>query len=116
MAVLRLAKLEFTGHHGVSDEEKEQGGRFEVDCEIETDIAGPAASDDIADALDYDLVYSIIREHLENRRYNLLESLAGNLKKDIMQKTGAPAVRLRVRKMAPSVSGHTGFLEVETWS
>ena len=113
MAILRLANLEFTGHHGVTEEEKERGGRFEVDCEIETDIAGAAASDDLRDTIDYDLVYGIIREHLEERRYNLLESMTQRLKDDIGQKTGASKIRLRVRKMAPPATGHTGYLEIE---
>lgn len=114
MAVLRLAKMEFTGHHGVTDEEKKQGGKFEVDCEIETDIVKAAASDNLDDTIDYDLVYSIIREHIGNRSYNLLESLAVKMKSEIRQKTGARVVRLRIRKMGPAISGHTGYFEVET--
>jgi dihydroneopterin aldolase len=115
MAILRLAGLKFTGHHGVSAEEKERGGRFEVDCEIETDIGKAAASDEIGSTIDYDLVYSIIREHLAARRYNLLEALAVKLKDELRQKTGAAKIRLRVRKIAPAVAGHTGYFEVETW-
>lgn len=114
MAILRLANMEFTGHHGVTEEEKEKGGKFEVDCEIETDIGKAAASDDLEDTIDYDLVYGIIREHIVNRRYNLLESLAEKMQGEIKLKTKAAKVRVKVRKMEPVVTGHSGYFEVET--
>ena len=113
MAILRLAKMRFFGHHGVTEEEKGKGGQFEVDCEIETDISGCAASDNIKDAINYDNVYFIIREHLENRRYNLLETLAVKLRDEIKTKTGSDKVFLRVRKMVPPIAGHMDYFEIE---
>jgi dihydroneopterin aldolase len=89
MAILRMAKMKFFGHHGVTEEEKEKGEKYEVDCEIETDIANCAASDNIDDAINYDMVYYLIQEHLENRRYNLVETIAEKLKEEIKTKTNA---------------------------
>jgi len=109
-----MSKMKFYGHHGVTEEEKEKGANYEVDCEIETDISGCAASDDIHDAVDYNIVYSVIREHLENRRYNLLESLAEKLKDEIKRKTEAQKIILRVRKMGPPIEGPMDYFEVET--
>jgi dihydroneopterin aldolase len=106
--------MEFYGHHGVTAAEKEKGGNYEVDCEIEADITRCAASDDIEDAIDYDALYLIIRGHMENRRYNLMETLAENLKDEIKRKTGAKRIILRVRKMGPPIEGPMDFFEVET--
>lgn len=113
MAILRMAKMKFFGHHGVTDEEKEKGEKYEVDCEIETDIADCAASDNIDDAINYDAVYYLIQEHLENRKYNLVETIAEKLKKEIKLKTNADKIVIRVRKMAPPIIGQMGYFEVE---
>jgi dihydroneopterin aldolase len=114
MAILKMTKMQFYGHHGVSDQEREKGGNYEVDCEIETDISRCATSDDIKDAIDYSAVYDIIRINMENKRYNLMETLAENLKEKIRSKTGVDKVLLRVRKMEPPVGGAMGYFEVET--
>ncbi len=114
MAILRMSKMKFHGHHGVTGKEKEKGANYEVDCEIETDITRCAASDNIEDAIDYGIIYLIIREHLENRRYNLMETLAEKLKDEIKTKTGAQRITLRVRKMGPPIEGPMAYFEVET--
>jgi dihydroneopterin aldolase len=113
MATLKMVKMKFYGHHGVTEEEREKGGEYEVDCEIETDISGCAAGDDIQDAVDYSAVYAIIREHVENRRYNLMETLAEKLKSEIMEKIGVKKIKLRVRKLKPPVGGKMAYFEVE---
>jgi len=56
----------------------------------------------------------MIREYMENRRYNLMETLAENLKEEIKRKTEAQRIILRVRKMGPPVEGPMDYFEVET--
>lgn len=113
MAILRMINMKFSGHHGVSDEEKTGGGDYEIDCEIETDISRCGASDDINDAVDYSEIYDIISEHMEKRSYNLMETLAVNLKNEIKGKFDSVSLVLRVRKMAPPVGGNMDCFEVE---
>ncbi|UCE67477.1 MAG: dihydroneopterin aldolase [Candidatus Zixiibacteriota bacterium] len=108
-----MSKMKFYGHHGVTGEEKEKGANYEVDCEIETDIAKCAVSDNIDDAINYDTVYFIVREHMENRRYNLLETVGVKLKDEIKTKTGARRITLRIRKMGPPIEGPMDYFEVE---
>ncbi len=113
MAYLRLLRISCFGHHGVTKEEKEKGGTYEVDCEIETDISAAAETDDINDALDYEIVYNIIREHLEKRRYNLMETLARKLLDEINTIPEISRVKLKARKLSPPVSGEMDSFEVE---
>ena len=113
MAVLRMAGMKFFGHHGVTEKEKEKGGNYEVDCEIRTDITKCAASDDIDDAINYDLIYYLIREHMEKNSYNLLETIAVKLKEAVREKTGAGKILIRVRKLSPPVDGQMDYFEVE---
>ena len=114
MATLRMSKMKFYGHHGVTGEEKEKGANYEVDCEIETDIARAVRSDHLDDAVNYLSVYKTVEDFLENHRYNLVETLAEKLREEIKKKTGASRVTLRVRKRIPPVPGNIDYVEVET--
>lgn len=113
MAILRLKKMAFFGHHGVYDEERKKGGDFEVDCEIETDISKAAFSDNINDAINYEIVYNIVKKHLEERRYNLMETLARNLLDEIVKIPEISSVNLKVRKLTPPIKGYMDYFEVE---
>lgn len=114
MAFIRLMNMIFYGYHGVAAAEKETGRRYEVDCEIETDITKAARSDHLDDAVNYLSIYKTVEEFLENHRYNLLETLAERLREEIKKKTGASRVTLRVRKRIPPVPGNIDYVEVET--
>jgi 7,8-dihydroneopterin aldolase/epimerase/oxygenase len=114
MAFVRLANMTFYGYHGVAAAEKETGRRFEVDCEFETDIAKAAASDHLADTVNYVKIYDIVEEFLERHRYNLIETLAERLRAEIQKETGAKKVTIRVRKRIPPVPGNIDYVEVET--
>jgi dihydroneopterin aldolase len=50
---------------------------------------------------------------MENRRYNLVETIAEKLKKEIKTKTNADKIVIRVRKMAPPIIGQMDYFEVE---
>ena len=71
--VIRLVGLTFYGYHGVTPAEKETGRQFEVDCEIETDLAEAGHTDLLRDTIDYSQVYRMIRETVEGTAYSLLE-------------------------------------------
>ncbi len=114
MAYIRLVNMIFYGYHGVAAAERETGRRYEVDCEIETDITKAARSDHLDDAVNYLSIYETVEEFLENHRYNLLETLAERLREEIQKKTGASRVTLRVRKRIPPVPGNIDYIEVET--
>lgn len=114
MARVKLANMIFYGYHGALAAEKETGRRYEVDCEIETDISKAAQSDDLDDALNYLSIYKVVEEFLERHRYNLLETLAQRLMEEIKKKTKASKVIIRVRKRIPPVPGNIDYVEVET--
>jgi dihydroneopterin aldolase len=106
--------MTFYGFHGVASAEKETGRRYEVDCELESDISKAANSDHLEDTFNYVTIYNIVEEFLERHRYNLLETLAARLHKELKQITGSPRVTVRVRKKIPPVPGNIDFIEVET--
>jgi 7,8-dihydroneopterin aldolase/epimerase/oxygenase len=114
MAFIRLVNMTFYGFHGVALAEKETGRRYEVDCELETDISKAAQSDHLDDTVNYVTIYHVVEEFLERHRYNLLETLAQRLAAEIKRQTGISKVKIKVRKRIPPVPGNIDYIEVET--
>jgi len=113
MDVIRLNKMVFYGYHGVSAAEKETGRRFEVDCELEADLAPSGQTDNLTDTIDYVAVFSSIREIVEGKAFSLLESLAKAIAEDLLGKFAVFQVTVRVRKMTPPIAGTIDNIEVE---
>ncbi|MDY6796910.1 MAG: dihydroneopterin aldolase [Actinomycetota bacterium] len=97
-ATLCIHGLEVFAYHGCTPEEREKGQRFFVDIELEYDVSGAAAGDDLEKAVDYDGLASRVYEIVRDERYNLIETLAARIGGYIMDATPARALRVRVRK------------------
>ena len=67
LATIRLEGLSVFGHHGARPYEKEAGQRLEVDLELLPTTDRAETSDKLADAVDYDMLYKIVREVVEGR-------------------------------------------------
>jgi len=111
--IIRLNGMSFYGYHGVTTAEKETGGLFEVDCELEVDLADAGHFDRLTDTVDYRQVYNLVKETVEGKAFTLLEGLAGRLATKILDTFGIYGVTLRVRKMNPPIPGYVRFIEVE---
>lgn len=111
--VIRLVGLSFYGYHGVSAAEKETGRAFEIDCELEVDLAQAGHSDQLADTVDYTQVYTLIKDVVEGKAYSLLEGLASELAGLLLDKFPVYRVTLQVRKLHPPIAGQIKHIEVE---
>ncbi len=111
--IIRMTGMSFYGYHGVSAAERETGRMFEVDCELEVDLAEAGQSDQLTDTVDYAHVYETIRETVEGKAFSLLERLAGELAARVLDRFGVYSVTLRVRKLNPPVRGGVKHIEVE---
>ncbi len=111
--VIRIVGMAFYGYHGVTASEKETGRKYEVDCELEVDLAEAGKSDRLTDTVDYAEVYRLTQETVEGTAYALLEGLAASLAGKILDRFPVYRVTLKVRKMTPPISGHVDFIEVE---
>ena len=76
MGVILISGLRELGVHGVLPEEQTRAQPFEVDVELEVDLAPAAASDDLTDTVDYGAVADAIRDVVRSEHYPLLERLA----------------------------------------
>lgn len=85
-----------------------------LDIEVDYDFAVPAASDAIADAVDYDRIAAGVTALLQEGRFQLIETMAERaaalLLRTIPQ---ASAVRLEVRKPAAVPAAACSFVRLE---
>lgn len=110
--LIRLNGLSFYGYHGVLPAEREVGGMFEVDCELEIDLAEAGHSDQLTDTIDYEAVFNCIRDTVQETSFSLLEALAEQLAALLLDKFPAYRVTLHVRKMRPPIPGHLKYIEI----
>jgi len=111
--IIRLSGLSFYGYHGVTEAEKETGRVFEIDCELEVDLADAGKTDQISDTIDYRKAYKVIKETVEGRAFSLLEGLAEYLATKMLDEFPVYRVTLKVRKINPPIAGQVKFIEVE---
>ncbi len=69
-----------------------------LDLELGADCASAAATDRIADALDYDAVARRLRQFASESRFALVETLAEGCAAILRQELGVPWVRLSLNK------------------
>jgi dihydroneopterin aldolase len=111
--IIRLAGMSFYGYHGVTAAERETGRVFEVDCELEVDLADAGKSDRLTDTVDYSKAYAIVKETVEGKAFSLLEGLAGEITTRLLEQLPVYRVTLRVRKLNPPLAGQVRHIEVE---
>jgi len=73
---LALVGLECWGHHGVFEHERRDGQPFVLDLVLGLDTAAAAASDDLADTVDYGGLALAVKAAVERDPVDLVETLA----------------------------------------
>jgi dihydroneopterin aldolase len=74
-----------------------------VDFDVEVDTARAAASDDLADAVDYGHLVSLAGEAMRGGPHRLLETLAESVARALLSVPGVLAASVTVRKLRPPV-------------
>src|SRR5690554_6411603 len=110
---LILKNMVFYGYHGVFAAEKELGQKLEVDVELHLDLKPSAAADDLEFSVNSVEVYTLVKEIVEEREFNLLETLAETVAGEILSAYTVEDVLVRVRKPFPPSGGILDYVEVE---
>lgn len=84
MDQIRIKNLKIFAHHGVYEQEKEQGQNFIVNAVLYTDIEKAGKSDNIEDAVDYGAVCLFIDAYMRENRFDLLEAAASHAAKQLL--------------------------------
>ena len=105
MVLIEIEGMEFYAFHGHFDVEKVAGNRFLVDLKIEADCDKAGQTDHLADTLDYQKAYLVVKqemaipsdllEHVGQRIINRMKSEFREVKK----------ITAKVSKMTPPMGG-----------
>lgn len=85
------------GFHGVLAEERAQGQEFTVDVVLGTEVTQAAATDDLANTVNYAEVATRVHDHITGEPVDLIETLAVRIADDVLA-MGAIWVEVAVHK------------------
>jgi len=105
MGVIEIENMEFFSYHGCFKEEQIVGNKFLVDLKIITDCTKASLSDNVDDALDYSVAYSIVKEEMKQKS-RLLEHVAKRILDSLyMRFPDIIEASVKVSKMNPPMGG-----------
>lgn len=108
-----IEDMEFFAFHGHYDEEKFAGSRFTVSIYLYTDTSKAEKSDNLDDALNYQVVYSIICDIMRHTKSNLVENLASNILDALFARfPQLHEAKIRIAKLNPPMGGKIGKVGV----
>ena len=114
MDKILLNNLGFYGYHGVLKEEGVLGQKFFIDMELYVDTKEAGLTDDMNKSVSYADVYEVVKEITEKRSFNLIEALAENIAKEVLEKFNLiNEVMVRVKKPEAPVNGIYDYFGVE---
>lgn len=108
-----LAGMQFYGRHGVFPEEKTMGQKFIVDVELSLDLKKAGLTDDLAHTPNYADIYSLIKNIVTIKSFNLIEALAEAIAQNILTSYQVEQVIVRVKKPHAPISGIFDYMGCE---
>ncbi|MBL6753646.1 MAG: dihydroneopterin aldolase [Proteobacteria bacterium] len=98
MDIVYIRELEIEAIIGIYDWERETKQTVSIDLEMGCDNTKAAASEDIADALDYKAVAKRLISFVEGSEFLLVETLAEKIAAIVLEEFSVPWLRLRLGK------------------
>lgn len=102
---IHLTGLTFEGRHGWYEAERERARPFVADLVVALDLGRAAASDELDDTLDYNLLAETVLEVGTSTSFKLVERLAAAIADAVLERFPVEAVEVTVHKPAPAVAG-----------
>ena len=93
-----LTDLRIDAVIGIWDWEKRNPQTILIDLEMQTDTKKASQSDSIEDALDYKAVSKRVKQFIQESQFNLIETLAENVAKIILEEFDVQWLKLSVSK------------------
>jgi dihydroneopterin aldolase len=112
MAIIELEEMEFHAYHGCFKEERIVGNAFLVKFSFETGSSKAEITDDIADTVNYQTVYSLIKEEM-GKPSHLLEHVGRRILNSVCK--SFPSInyaKVKVSKMNPALGGKVRCVSV----
>jgi dihydroneopterin aldolase len=101
---IELVGLRARGFHGVLEHERRDGQEFVVDVSLEVDTSAAAASDDLAETVDYGVLAQSIAAIVAGDPVDLIETLAQRVADACLADPRVLAVDVAVHKPSAPVT------------
>jgi len=109
-----LQDMIFYGYHGALAAEKEIGQRFIVDLEIDINLQPAGLSDDLSLTVNYANLYSIVQEIVTGKSYDLIESVAEKIAKQVLeQEPLVEKVKVVLKKPEVPIPGILSYAAIQ---
>ena len=103
---IALEGIELFAYHGVYERERIEGNPYIIDIYIQANVLAAATSDHLADTLDYQQVYKLVIDIME-QPVNLLEHLVSKIGQRLLAEFALiKKVTVRVAKIKPLAMAH----------
>jgi len=113
MDKIHISGISCLAHLGVPPQERENPQEILVDVVLSLNLDAAVHSDEVTSTVDYVGIVERVKEALEERRFCLLESLAGHLCRSILTDTQIKSVQVKVRKFPEGLREKVSHVEVD---
>jgi dihydroneopterin aldolase len=111
-ATIHVRSVEFQGKHGASADERRSTRSFQVDVDLTFPMERAVKSDRLADTINYGEVCELIVRIGTGRAHRLLESLAGEMLREMHKRWPHAQLSIELRKLHPPCVGNPTFTSV----
>lgn len=110
---ITVTGIEALGFHGVNQFERDYGQKFVVDATVHLSVAQAAASDDLADTVNYSELTKLIVAIVQGEPVNLIETLAERIADAVLAETSAHRVsKVKITVHKPNAPIDATFADV----
>jgi len=113
MDKIHISGISCLAQLGVPPQERENPQEILVDVVLSLKLEKAVHSDEVTSTVDYVGIVEKVKETLKERRFCLLESVAGHLCRSILTDTKIKSVQVNVRKFPEVLREKASYVEVE---
>jgi dihydroneopterin aldolase len=111
---ITIKNAQYYAYHGVKQEERKLGGKYEVDLIMDYDAKSAIVRDDVNYALNYEIAMYCISEVMTGDSYSLIETIANEILNSVVEKFEfLQKATVRVRKINAPMKRYVDYVEVE---
>ncbi len=111
---LSINNAEFYAYHGVKNEERILGGKYQVDLDLFYDATQAVINDDVNFAVNYEVAIDIIGDIVSGESFNLVETIANEILNQVIEKfSHLKKANVKVRKINVPIRHVVGYVEAE---
>ena len=108
--IIKINEIQLFGYHGLYKEEKENGQNFIISLSIDIDYMDK--NDIIDNTIDYTKILNEVKDTFNQKRYNLIESLAVAISDNLMRDKKINFLDISIKKESPPIDAKLNSVEV----